>query len=166
MTTICWDGEYLAADRGAWKNGHIDCVPTKIHRVMIDGAHALYATMGAAGFSRRMMAHICEPTHVPLPDWKDYAPTIEGGSAVGLIIFPFGVLYEVDAVGTRIHMEGHGPRKVFAAGGGREMALGALLAGASAQRAVEISVEFSDYGGHGVTVLKFDDPKGEQNGNG
>lgn len=162
MTTIAWDGEYLAADQGAWKYGHIDKVPTKIHRVIVDGSNALYAHMGAAGFGRAMMNHIVDPAKNPMPRWQDYGGDLEGNSGVGVLIFPFGVIYEITAMGDRVHMAGHGTRGVYAAGGGREMALGALLAGASAQRAVEIAVEFSDYGGHGVTVLKF--PTGEGNG--
>ena len=165
MTTIAWDGTYLAADRGVWKQGHIDAVPTKIHRVTIDGSKALYAHMGVAGHGRAMMHHVAEPDKYPLPNWRDYEPELSGGGAtVGIIVFPYGVIHEVDAMGNRIVMSGHGTRKVFAAGGGREMALGALLAGASAQRACEIAVEYSDYGGHGVTVLKFDDPQGDGNG--
>lgn len=154
MTTLAWDGEYLAADQGAWVNGHIDR-HIKAHKIMVDGSQVLYACTGVSGFANRMMHHMIAPDLQPLPDWRMYG--LDNGSlGVGLMVFPFGVIYEVDAMGTRIKMEGHGPRQVFSGGAGREMALGALLVGASAQRAVEIAIEYSDYGGHGVTVLKHD----------
>lgn len=154
MTTIAWDGEYLAADQGAWVGGHIDR-HIKVHKFMVDGSQVLYACVGVSGFANRMMHHIQQPDTYPLPDWRNWGLP-EGSATVGIMVFPFGVLYEIDAMGTRIKMEGHGTRNVFAAGAGREMALGALLVGASAQRAVEIAIEYSDYGGHGVTVLKHD----------
>lgn len=160
MTTIAWDGEYLAADQGSWVGGHID-KHIKAHRILVDGSRTLYACVGQAGFANRMMRHIENPEQVPLPDWRMHGLE-NGGQIVGIMVFPFGVIYEVDAMGIRVKMEGHGTRGVFAAGGGREMALGALLAGASAQRAVEIATEYSDYGGHGVTVLKHD--QGDGNG--
>lgn len=141
-------------------NGHIDR-HIKAHRLVIDGSRALYACVGASGFANRMMHHIENPDQVPMPDWRMWG--LESGSCtVGILVFPFGIIYEVDAMGTKIKMEGHGTRGVFAAGAGREMALGALLVGASAQRAVEIATEYSDYGGHGVTVLKHD--QGDGNG--
>lgn len=150
MTTIAWDGKYLAADQGAWKQGHIDAVPTKIYRINIDGRVALFGHMGVASFGRRLLAHLS--ADMPLPDWRDYGME-SGACTCGILIFQNGVIQEVDALGNRIAMLGHGTRGVIAAGGGREMALGALMAGASAERAVEIAIEFSDYGGHGVTVL-------------
>lgn len=44
---------------------------------------------------------------------------------------------------------------VYAFGGGQEFAWGALEAGASARRAVEIAIKRSDYAGLGVDVVRF-----------
>jgi ATP-dependent protease HslVU (ClpYQ) peptidase subunit len=150
MTTIAFDGQYVAADKGIWANGHIDKI-TKLRVVTIEGEKMIAACMGDAHFSRALLSWMEDNTK-PKPDWRSGEKDMYGTTTCIHLFTKHGVILDVSAEGGVLTLEGHGPRGVFAAGGGREMALGALLAGASAQRAVEIAIEFSDYGGHGVTV--------------
>lgn len=127
----------------------IDRVPTKIYRVRIERVDGLYATMGLSGFAREMRKYL--EGKGKKPDWKDYGHETAAHNCGVFIAEDW--ISEVDCMGNIIEMCGHGTRGVYAAGGGREFALGALLAGASAARAIEIAIDYSDYGGHGVTQM-------------
>ena len=162
MTTIAFDGQYVAADKGIWANGHIDKT-TKIRVTTLTleadqpPERMIAVTYGSGAYGRAMLKHYesydydAHAYKVAKPDWRG-CEGFHADTGCLVLVTKQGVILDVAAEGWIITMEGHGPRGVYAAGGGREMALGALLAGASAQRAVEIAIEFSDYGGHGVTV--------------
>ncbi len=165
MTTIAWDGKFLAADKGAWVVGHINRV-RKVFHYTVDGEPVLYATCGEYSLAMAIRNWLADRRQ-PKPEWRDWGiDGVHGGSVVGLAVYKLGQVFEVTAMGLLMPVEGHGPSQVFSAGAGREMALGALLAGATAQRAVEISIENSDYGGHGVDVVSFDDHGGLDHGKG
>lgn len=155
MTVIAFDGTHVAADKGCWDGGHIHKV-TKVRHVVIDGEKMIAVVSGCGTLARQMLRHLEDPENVPLPDYRG-CHEIHADSTVALLFTKLGVIREVSAAGWMMTMEGHGPRGVFADGGGREMALGALLAGASAERAVDICIENSDYGGHGIDVLSIGD---------
>lgn len=150
MTTLAFDGQYVAADKGSWSNGHINMV-TKLSVVTIDGEKFIAGTQGSGPFSVQLLRHLCDPSSVPAPDFAG-TESVKADDSCVTLVSKYGVIQIVTAAGWYYTLEGVGPRGVFASGGGREVALGALLAGASAQRAVEIAIEHSDYGGHGVTV--------------
>ena len=51
------------------------------------------------------------------------------------------------------HVEHHG--RIHSAGAGQEIAMGAMMAGADAVKAIKITMQVSDYAARGVDSMRF-----------
>lgn len=138
MTTICWDGKTLAADRGSW-SGYVVNEVTKLFppiytpEFMPDRFENGWP-MGAFAFAGH--SGIC----MAILHWARCGhdkPILRDGerdNSYGVLATNSGVLYRVGGMLMLEKIES----VPFADGGGHECALGAMLAGADARRAVEI----------------------------
>ena len=146
MTTIAFDGETLAADRGSWSNGLHQAV-RKAYRVTApDGRRFLVALAGDGAFAMRVLCWMRGKIDHPGPcmagdETRDVAVVIDERRQVWrmnsrLIYVPY--------LG-----------KVHAHGAGQEVALGALMAGADAVRAIRITMQVSDYAARGIDAVRF-----------
>lgn len=146
MTTIAWDGRTLAADKGSWSHGLHQAVK-KVHRVTApDGRRFLVALAGDSAFAmqvlRWMRGEIEDPGACLADDLsRDVAVVIDERRRVWrlnsrLIYIPYQ---------GRIH----------AHGAGQEVALGAMMAGADAIKAIRITMAVSDYAARGVDWVRF-----------
>lgn len=146
MTTIAWDGETLAADRGSWSNGMHQAV-RKAHRVTApDGRRFLVALAGDGAFAisvlRWMRGEVSDPGRCLDDDMtRDVAVVIDERRRVFRL--NSRLLY-VPYMG-RIHTHG----------AGQEIALGAMMAGADAVKAIRITMQVSDYAARGVDCVRF-----------
>lgn len=146
MTTIAFDGETLAADRGSW-NGGVHQAVRKVHRVTApDGRRFLVALAGDAAFAtqvlRWMRGEIPNPGPCLSDDQnRDAAVVIDERRRVWrlssrLIYVPYR-------------------DKIHAHGAGSEVALGAMMAGADAVKVIRITMAVSDYAARGVDWVRF-----------
>jgi hypothetical protein len=146
MTTIAWDGRTLAADKASWSGGFHQPV-RKVRRITApDGRRFLVAGMGDASFATnvmRWMAGEIEHPGQPLADdlSRDCALVIDERRRIWRL--SSRLVYQ--------RYDG----KIHAAGAGQEIALGALMAGADAIKAVRIAMKCSDYAGRGVNYVRF-----------
>lgn len=139
MTTVAYKAGVLAADSLVTSNGVRDGAARKIakHKGML---------LGGAG---------CWSTVTKFMDWvragaQGECPIETGGEANGFVVMPDGRF---------IMWSGRGPTTTespyFAFGSGREFALGAMAAGASAEEAVRVAIELDVYSGGPVTTLRL-----------
>ena len=138
MTTIAWDGKQLAADRRV-VSGNTLCVPeTKIKQVNLVGhGNCIAVGAGHCGTVTRLIK--CLENGDPITkDTEDEN----------------GILVVFDNQSITIYSDGHKYDHPLsepnAWGTGADIARGALLAGADAQRAVEIASKVDIYTGDGV----------------
>lgn len=146
MTTIAWDGRTLAADKGSWSGGLHQPVK-KVHRVTAsDGRKFLVAFAGDSVFAtlvlRWMRGEIDHPGQC-LDDDKN--------RDVAVVIDERCCVWRLSSRLVYVPMEG----RVHAHGAGQEIALGALMAGADAAKAVRIVAQVSDYAARGVDWVRF-----------
>lgn len=146
MTTIAFDGKTLAADRGAWSGGFHQ-VAKKVHRVTApDGRKFLVALMGNAAFASDVLRWMRGGPHPgPCLDADkntDCAVVVDEQRRVWRL--------SADRLTYRKAMG-----RLHSAGAGQEIAMGALMAGASACRAVRITMLVSDYAARGVDSVSF-----------
>lgn len=137
MTTIAWDGKTLAADNCLTDNGHRVRFTGKLRRLK-DGRLAAIAGGAAAGLA--------------LLDWLDSAtddPPAIHGRADALVIGLDRKVWVYDKRGFPLEIA----ESLYAMGSGGELALGAMMAGASAAKAVAIAVERDGGSGFGVSTL-------------
>lgn len=146
MTTIAWDGRTLAADRGAWSNGLHQPI-RKVHRLIsLDGRVFLVAFAGDGAFCAdvlRWMRHEAPPPGPCLDEDKtrDCAVVIDDRRRVWRL--NSRLIYMQHRSGVHVH------------GAGQEVALGALMAGADAIKAIRITMAVSDYAARGVDWVRF-----------
>ena len=139
MTTICTDGLSMAADsRGTTGDIVTSSKAKKLHRLP-DGS-----IIGSAGVTKDCLRAIDA-----IADGKEY-----DGDYTLLRLMPDGKVlkYECCTYG----MESELPATI---GTGREVALGAMLAGANPKRAVTIAASCDVYTGGDVSVLRPRKPK-------
>ena len=80
------------------------------------------------------------------------------GEIIGLVMYDTGQVFEVHINATgRVHM--YKLTTDYAVGSGREYALGALYAGASAKDAVKAAIKYDIYSSGKITVKKMGDLK-------
>lgn len=147
MTTIAWDGVTLAADRCSW-SGYVRRHARKVFRMRAPGgAVFLVAIAGSAGFGHAVLQWMRGERDAP--DCTMFG--VEATSAVAVVV---DEQKRVFVLGARLTYE---PmlESIFAFGAGQEFAWGALEAGASARRAVEIAAKRGDYAGLGVDCVRF-----------
>lgn len=151
MTTIAWDGAVLAADNAAW-TGDVCQRDLKIEPIKIGKERFIIARCGAAAFTRECIRFMTGETK-HRPDWSEYDQNLCAGSMWGLLIASDGSAFQVSAACSLEKI--YDP--FFAMGAGREIALGALAAGATAIKAVNITEQHSGYAKYGVTAMRFND---------
>ena len=138
MTTIAYRDGVLAADSASCAGGTWSGSTRKIGRAPDGSIAALSGTVVDCHAVLRWVEHGMDERKRPVE--QDVA---------GLLITADGTVYLV---------EGNAPpapitAPFYAAGSGRQIALGAMAAGASAQRAVEIACEW-DTGSRGPVVVE------------
>ena len=141
MTAIAWDGKTLAADKQtSW--GDLKYRTTKI-RKQPDGT--LVAVAGQVTIAAQMADYLL---HRDDPGGRTWP---EKSDDYGWVIFvsPEGVVTWYTSERPYPH---HVEQQFMAWGSAREIAMGALAAGASAERALEICIELSPGCGFGVQV--------------
>ncbi len=148
MTTIAFDGVTLAADRGSWSGGFHQHVK-KVHRVTApDGRRFLVALMGEGAFAVRVLRWMRGEIDHPGACLKDNE---ERDCAV--VIDERRRVWRLSA--NRLeYVEYHG--RIHSAGAGQEFAMGALMAGADAIKAIKITAQVSDYAARGVDWVRFE----------
>lgn len=150
MTTIAWDGKVLAADNG----GHIGGLvfrTLKIEPVVINGVKYIVASAGSGAFARDAI-QLMQGERTEMASWKEYDDELTLGSMWGIAINAEGECFRIDA-----SLQWDKVLDPFTAyGSGMEVAIGALAAGASAPRAIEIAAEYTPgCAMHGVTAMRF-----------
>lgn len=150
MTTIAWDGTTLAADRCSWTGHGIRRRARKVFRVTSqDGRRFLVAFAGNAAFALAILDWMRGKREAPF--FRDYVADGSPDDACCVCIDERRRVWVLNARLSWIPF----PEKVFATGAGQEFAWGALEAGASARRAIEIAIKRSDYAGFGVDCVRF-----------
>ncbi len=143
MTTIAWDGETLAADRGSWSNGLHQAV-RKAYRVTApDGRRFLVALAGDGAFAMRVLRWMRGEIDHPGPCMAD--------GDVAVVIDERRQVWRMNSRLIYVPYLG----KVHAHGAGQEVALGAMMAGADAVKAIRITMQVSDYAARGVDCVRF-----------
>lgn len=151
MTTIAWDGAVLAADNAAWV-GDVSQRDLKIGPIQIGKERFILARCGIAAFGMAGLRFLTgESKHRPDP--REYEPNMAGGHSWGLLVDKDGKAFTVmaDMSLEQIYDPYH------SMGAGREIALGALAAGATAIQAVLITEAHSGYAKYGATGMRFDE---------
>lgn len=141
MTAIAWDGETLAADKQtSW--GDLKFATTKI-RKLADGT--LIATAGTVSLCESMIGWIMRTRAGEAVPW----PSSGDDHGYVVMVSPAG---EVEWYAQDRPFPMKVEQKFMAWGSAREIAMGAMYAGATAARAVEICTEISPGCGFGVQV--------------
>ena len=142
MTTIAWDGRYLAADSMATMGNYTS--PKAVQKIRQEG-NTLYAIVGfSAWFDAWIAWHKAGADPKALP-----VTTIPAGCTGNFIVIKDGIC----------RFCGHDLPYFSVAnppdawGSGSEFAIGAMLAGCSAERAIEIAIQADPYSGGPVQVV-------------
>jgi ATP-dependent protease HslVU (ClpYQ) peptidase subunit len=149
MTTIATDGRYMAADTLGSGGSHIERHrPVKIERLP-GGSIA-----GCAGTTPRCL-HLFQYLRGEI---NDIPRGVGDENAFALVLRPDGTVWKYDADYPTAPHEVGAPAAI---GSGKDFAMGAMLAGASPDRAVEIAIELDPYTGGTVTLLAVSTPQME-----
>lgn len=153
MTTIAWDGTRLAADRCSWAGGVRRRVRKvfKIEQPAERGGPLLVALAGDAAFCMAVLDWLRGSGDRPDP--RDFWSVKDMHMVCAVTVQPGG---KVCCLSNALRWEEFDER-IFASGAGHEFAWGALEAGATAERAVEIAMLRSDFAGLGVDSVSFED---------
>ncbi|WP_430230494.1 hypothetical protein [Paraburkholderia tropica] len=147
MSTIAWDGETLAADRCSWSG----CARRRSRKVFAltraDGSKVLVGFTGSQSFSVAVMDWMQGKGEKP--DCKEFG--VEPDNQCAIVV---DEKLRVWTLGNKLQYC-RMIEKIFALGGGQEFAWGALEAGATAKRAIEIAAKRGDYAGLGVDCVRF-----------
>lgn len=144
MTTIAWDGKTMAADKQSTGGGmKYQSHESKIHKGTYHGMPALFAGAGTSVYS----AAVIEWLLAGMPDDKPEMPSAPDSFTV-LVATELGLFEYIDS----LRPVPLGIRK-WAIGSGNEYAFGAMAAGASAKKAVEIACALDVNSGMGVDTL-------------
>ncbi len=139
MTVIAWDGKSLAADRQA-TSGDCRREVTKIRRLK-NGDLASFS--GSEAGAREMMTW-----YESGADPAKYPPMQATSDWVRLILVTKKGVFMYEERPVQMPLK----EKFFAWGSGRDFALGAMAAGATAKQAVQITCRYSVGCGMGVDV--------------
>lgn len=148
MTTIAWDGTTLAADRCSWSGGVRRGVRKVFKVTAPGGSRYLVAFAGDGSFAMAVLAWMRGGRR---PDPLGFLTQNELGNQCCLAIDERRRCWSLSN-----NLFWHPMReRIFAFGAGQEFAWGALEAGASARRAIEITAKRSDYAALGVDCVRF-----------
>lgn len=151
MTTIAWDGEFMAADSMVTVNGRLNQLD--VHKLK----RGVDFIMGASGNVSHIESwwkvvsamRLHEVVAYGYPDYEDgkNEPSI-------MIAAPDGRLFTHSA-GMFLEFQGTvSGRRVWAIGSGDEIAIGALLAGATAEAAVHLASDVDPFTGGIITRMR------------
>lgn len=149
MTTIAWDGNTLAVDRGSW-SGYLVNTVCKLFDVRGGGRIKNQAYFAACGDAHVAMATVKWLRGEEIPPFADPEAWKK---SVGVVVSLDKRIYRI-CPGI-LFCEEEILSVPFADGGGGEIALGAMLAGASAARAVKIVAQRSSLSYGGVDSVKI-----------
>lgn len=148
MTTIAFDGTYLAADCCSWSAGARRRV-RKVFKVRApDGSRFLVAFAGSADYAHLVLAWMRGGSR---PDPLAWNKLEEINNQCALVIDEKRRVWQLSTGLIYTQML----ERRYAFGGGQDFAWGALEAGATAKRAVQIAIKRSDYAGLGVDAVRF-----------
>ena len=148
MTTIAWDGRSIAADRMyCVGNTPFPGPVPKIRKLVFRGKPAVMGTSGSVEYGTKMMDWLCDGAPPNSP--PELSPDNDESCSVLLATLDTVFLFSNSLTGVPIG------KRVWACGSGADYALGAMLAGASAKRAVEIASELDFSTGCGLDVLRL-----------
>ena len=146
MTTIAWDGKTLAGDRGTW-HGYQCSTGRKVYRLRDPmGQPFLIGFAGDAGLAMAVLAWL--RGEGPKPEVPK--------EALGKEDLAIGIDYRGRAFRLTAHLTAYrvyGRLHTF--GGGGELAMLAMLAGADAVAAVRIVARVGNLSARGVDKLSF-----------
>lgn len=149
MTTIAWDGRTLAADRCSWSGGCRRSVRKVFKVTAPDGRRYLVAFAGYGNFCLTVLAWMRGRGARPEP--REYFEAKDLNQQCAVVIDGKGRVWSLGNELVYCRMQ----ERMFATGAGQEFAWGALEAGATAKRAVQIAAKRSDYAGFGVDTVRF-----------
>lgn len=149
MTTIAWDGMTLAADRCSWSGVARRRVKKVFKLTAQDGRKFLVAFTGSEAFAMAVLGWMRGEREKPTP--RDFLREDELGNQCALVIDENRRIWQLGSNLTYTQMR----EKVYAFGGGQDFAWGAIEAGATAKRAIEIAIKRSDMAGLGVDCVRF-----------
>jgi ATP-dependent protease HslVU (ClpYQ) peptidase subunit len=149
MTTIAWDGKALAADRCSWSGGARRSVRKVFRITRPDGAPALVAFAGSGDFATKLLDWL--RVGGDAPNWRDFVKEDDRDRQCAVLVDSDHRVWQISYQLVWLEYE----EPFYAYGAGQEFAWGALEAGASAERAVQIAEKRSDYAGLGVDVVSF-----------
>ena len=165
MTTIAWDGETLAIDRGAWKNSCTWHEVQKIthHTISIETCNMLclpVSTRGGLDVDKKIIYAACGD-HGEAELIKAYFNG-KGNSRINIEEKNLSKGLILDIEKRKIFcLSGYMTATEilstpFADGGGFEMALGAMIAGMDARSAIKIVTKHSGWAAGGVSSYTLD----------
>lgn len=140
MTTICWDGRALCADRQLTSSG-VRYETTKAHRLK-DGS--LFASCGALENNAAVYQWLNGGSEKPVIEKDD--------DFDGILIKPDGSAWMLNKKLHLVAIES----PYFATGSGRDFAILAMRLGKTAREAVELASELDIWTGMGVTELQLE----------
>ena len=149
MTTIAFDGKTLAADQCSWSSGMRRRVRKVFKVESPERGPILVAFCGAGSFCLMVLDWMQGKGERPNP--ADHWSSSEMHNQCCLAI---DSEYRVWTLGNDLRWQ-QMQESIYAMGAGQDIAWGALEAGASAERAIEIAIKRSDFAGIGVDVVSF-----------
>lgn len=149
MTTIAFDGKTLAADRCSWSGGCRRQVRKVFRVTATDGRRFLVAFAGNGMFAGAVLAWMRGEREAP--NWEDFGKAEERDHQCALVI---DEQYRIWQLGNQLTYSRERER-IYAFGGGQDIAWGALEAGATARQAIKIAMKRGDYAGLGVDSVSF-----------
>jgi len=153
MTTVAWDGEYLAVDRQTTNGADTKGETTKLVVYEQDGVTCAFAGVGDAPDLHMVHRWLRDGAR------ESNAPTVEETSGGLLVVRSPDKIEAFDLVvvakdGRTLYVDRHRLEKKFTAiGSGHKFALGAMAAGVNAIRAVIIAAGFDTMTGEGVDAF-------------
>lgn len=140
MTCIAWDGVTLAGDKQAeW--GDRPVTTTKVFRIKYKNRVYLIGFSNSEGPALKFLEHFKKK------GFKDY-PEVNGAN---IIILSKHGKWLIDSDGYKLDLKNN----LWTLGSGGDIALGAMVMGANAKKAVEIACDYNANCGIGVDTVKF-----------
>jgi hypothetical protein len=147
MTTIAWDGEVLAADNAGWY-GTIKMRVRKLHVVTFNRETYLAAVCGSEAFVLSALAYLRGEGEKPAPrDFED----VQTGAAFALLVDRDSRPWQLTTMFHKVPVY----EPFHAMGAGREFAQGVLAVGGKAVQAIELTTEYTDFAGLGVSAMRW-----------
>lgn len=146
MTTIAFDGRTIAVDQGVWNNGVAERAKKLFDIPEVDSRFSegvVIATCGYAAAFEPLVEHITTGREFK---YKEYE--LQATHVMGLLCAHEGVYKIFGDARLSLLMS-----PFSANGAGYDFVMGALAAGASATKAVELTMHHTDYAKFGVDAI-------------